>query len=169
MADKTNAKFRYYGISPFEIEIIYDVLKESFELQEEQLAPIDENIVSMVEIELPVSYDDSFFSWFSAERWFKIKEVLKEMTRRRGKRDIKIVFNFCGNTDDSPARVRFTLKGRNGREFEIAIEKIEYMVDIISMQLKTLSHIIDEVEYLYDENNHRWFPSISKADHGSRK
>ena len=53
---------RYYGISPFEIEIIYDVLKESFELQEEQLAPIDKNIVSMVEIELPVSYDDSFFS-----------------------------------------------------------------------------------------------------------
>ena len=99
----------------------------------------------------------------------KSKKVLKEMTRRRGKRDIKIVFNFCGNTDDSPARVRFTLKGRNGREFEIAIEKIEYMVDIISMRLKTLSHIIDEVEYLYDENNHRWFPSISKADHREQK
>ena len=71
----------------------------------------------------------------------KSKKVLKEMTRRRGKRDIKIVFNFCGNTDDSPARVRFTLKGRNGREFEIAIEKIEYMVDIISMQTQdTLSY-----------------------------
>lgn len=169
MADKTDAKFRYYGISPFEIEIIYDVLKESFELQEEELASIDENIVSMVEIELPVSYDDFFFRWFSAERWFKIKEVLKEMAKRRGNRDIKIVFDFCGNTDDIPARVRFTLKGRNGKEFEIAIEKIEYMVEIISMQLKTFSHNIDEVEYLYDENNHRWFSSITKADHGSRK
>jgi hypothetical protein len=169
LADKTNAKFRYYGISPFEIEIIYDVLNESFELQEEQVALIDENIVSMVEIELPVSYDDSFFRWFSAERWFKIKEVLKEMAKRRGRRNIKIVFDFCGNPDDSPARVRFTLKGRNNREFEIAIEKIEYMADIISMQLKTLSHNIEEVEYLYDENNHKWFPSISKADHTTRK
>ena len=78
----------------------------------------------MVEIGFPVSYDDSFFSWFSVERWFKIKEVLKEMARRRGKRDIKIVFHFCGNTDNSPASVRFILKGNLG-EFEIAIEKID--------------------------------------------
>ena len=123
----------------------------------------------MVEIELPVSYDDSFFSWFSAERWIKIKEVLKEMARRRGKGGIRIVFDFCGNTDDSPTRVRFLLKGRSGREFEIAIEKIEYMVDTIKMQLKKLPCDIDEVEYLYDEKNHRWFPSITKTYLGSRK
>lgn len=169
MTSDSYAKFKHYGISPFEIEVIYDVLKESFELQEEQLVPIDENTMSMVEIELPVSYDDSFFSWFSAERWIKIKEVLKEMARRRGKSGIRIVFDFCGNTDDSPARVRFLLKGRSGREFEIAIEKIEYMVDTIKMQLKKLPCDIDEVEYLYDEKNHRWFPSITKTYLGSRK
>lgn len=169
LSSKTRAKFRYFGISPFEIEVIYDILKESFELQEEQLEANNGYFISIVEIEFPVLYDESFFNWFSAERWFRIKEVLKEMAKRRGKKDIKIVFDFCGTTCYSPQRIRFTLKGKNSREFEIAIEKIEYMVDILNMQLKTFSQHLDEIEYLYNEINHRWYPSIARTGHESRE
>jgi len=168
LADTPNARFRYYGISPFEIEIIYDVLKETFGLEEEQLEHVDEKIASVIEIYFPIAYDESFFTWFSPERWFKIKEVLKEMTKRRGKRDIKIVFDFCGNMADKP-RVRFDLKSKNGREFELAIEKIEYMVDTINIQLKTYSNSIDVVEYSYNEEIHKWVPNITRTDHWNLK
>lgn len=164
MANITDAEIKYYGISPFEIEIIYDVLRKSFGLREEQLMHVDENLASVVEIYFPVTFDESFFTWFSAESWFKIKEVLKEMTKRRGRRDIKIVFEFCGYSTNRP-RVRFTLKGKKDREFEIAIEKIEYMVDAINMQINTYSEVIDEVEYSYSEDNHRWVPNFITGNH----
>jgi hypothetical protein len=160
----TDAKFRYYGISPFEIEIIYEVLKKSFGLREEQLGHVDESLASVVEIYFPVSFDESFFTWFPGESWFKIKEVLKEMAKRRGRRDIKIVFEFCGYTTTRP-RIRFSLKGKKDREFEQAIEKIEYMVDTINMQTNRYSEDIVEVEYSYSEDNHRWIPYIITANH----
>lgn len=160
----TDAKLRYYGISPFEIEIIYEVLKKSFGLREEQLMHIDENLASVVEIYFPVSFDESFFTWFPGESWFKIKEVLKEMAKRRGRRDIKIVFEFCGNLTNRP-RVRFSLKGKKDREFELAIEKIEYMVDTINTQLNTYLGDIVEVEYSYSEDNHRWIPNVTTASY----
>ena len=165
MGNETSANFRYYGISPFEIEIIYDILRESFELQEEQLTPNDTNFVSMVEIGFPVSYGESFFRWFSVERWFKIKEVLKEMAKRRGKRNIKIVFHFCRTSYNSLASVTFILKSKNTRQFEMAIEKIEYMVDIVEIQLKSFPTHLNEIVYLYNENNHRWYPSVAGPGH----
>ncbi len=79
---------------------------------------VDENLASVVEIYFPVSYDESFFTWFPGQSWFKIKEVLKEMAKRRGRRDIKIVFEFCGNATNRP-RVRFSLKGKKDKEFEL--------------------------------------------------
>ena len=164
MANITDAEIKYYGISPFEIEIIYDVLRKSFGLREEQLMHVDENLASVVEIYFPVTFDESFFTWFSAESWFKIKEVLKEMTKRRGRRDIKIVFEFCGNATNRP-RVRFSLKGKKDKEFELAIEKIEYMADSINMQLNTYSDDIVEVEYSYNEDNHRWIPYVTTASY----
>jgi hypothetical protein len=160
LCNNTKAKFRYYGISPFEIEIIYDILRESFELEEEQLTPNDTSFVSMVEIGFPASYDESFFRWFSVERWFKIKEVLNEMAKRRGKRNIKIVFHFSKTPYKSLASVTFILKSKNTRQFEMAIERIEYMVDIVDIQLKSFPRHLNEIVYLYNENIHRWYPSI---------
>jgi hypothetical protein len=167
LCNKTKAKFRYYGISPFEIEIIYDILRKSFELQEEQLTPNDTSFVSVVEIGFPVSYDESFFRWFSIERWFKIKEVLKEMAKRRGKRNIKIVFHFSRTPYKSLASVTFILKGKNTRQFEMAIERIEYMVDIVDIQLKSFPRHLNEIVYLYNENIHRWYPSIAATGNES--
>ena len=91
------AKFRYYGIAPFEIEVIYSTLNGSFEVLEEQLLTDDNSqYVSMVEIEFPVPFGESFFQFFTMERWYKIKGIIKEMKRRRGKKGIKAFLSFCG-------------------------------------------------------------------------
>ena len=90
------AKFRYYGIAPFEIEVIYDVLSSSFDVYEEQLEVDDNQYVTFVEIEFPHPFNESFFQFFTMERWYKIKGVIKEMKRRRGKKGSKYFYVFWG-------------------------------------------------------------------------
>jgi hypothetical protein len=75
-----SAKFYYYGIAQFEIEVIYSALNVVFGRVDEQQLPIeDTQYVSMVEIEFPIPFGESFFQKFSMERWHKIKGLLKEM------------------------------------------------------------------------------------------
>ena len=79
------ATFYHYGISPWEIEVIYDTLNRSFEVEEKQLPPDDPQYVSMVEIGFPVSYSESFFQEeFTMDSWSKIKGVTKDLKRRHG-------------------------------------------------------------------------------------
>jgi hypothetical protein len=84
------ATFYHYGISPWEIEIIYDTLNRSFEVEEKQLAPDDPEYVSMVEIRFPVPYNEAFFQQeFGMDSWFKIKGIIKDVKKRRGRKGIK--------------------------------------------------------------------------------
>ena len=90
----TTAIFRYYGMSPFEIEAIYSTLNGYFEVSEEQLPETDTLFVTTIEIEFPLPYDESFFQLFTFERWFKIKGIIKEMKKRRGKEGSQSITNF---------------------------------------------------------------------------
>jgi len=161
------AKFRYYGIALFEIEVIYDTLRGPFEVVEEQL-PIDDNqqYVSMVEIEFPIPFGESFFEFFTMDRWFKIKGIIKEMKRRRGKKGIKVFLCFCGIMTGIKSHLIFSLMNKNNRQFEMGIEKIEYLVDIVPIQLGTLPTKTKEITYSYDEVNFKWLPSLAKDDDG---
>jgi hypothetical protein len=161
------AKFRYYGLAPFEIEVIYTALKGSFDIWEEQL-PIDESsqYVSMVEIEFPVPFSESFFQFFTMERWYRIKGIIKEMKRRRGKKGIKAFLNFCGIMSEIKSQLIFSLTNKSNRQFEMGIEKIEYLVDIIPLQLGALPPNIKEITYSYDEVNFRWRPDAAVGNGG---
>ena len=162
------AKFRYYGLAPFEIEVIYSTLKGSFEVSEEQLPTDDNNsqYVSMVEIEFPVPFGESFFQFFTMERWYRIKGIIKEMKRRRGKKGIKAFLNFCGIVPEIKSRLIFSLTNKNNRQFEMGIEKIEYLVDIVSLQLGVLPSNIKEITYAYDEVSFRWSPRAARGNGG---
>src|ERR671918_2350768 len=79
------ATFYHYGISPWEIEIIYDTLNRSFEVEEKQLAPDDPEYVSMVEIRFPVPYNEAFFQQeFGMDSWFKRRGISTDVKKRRG-------------------------------------------------------------------------------------
>lgn len=160
------AKFRYYGLALFEIEIIYDTLGGLFEVSEEQLSTENNGYISIVEIEFPVPFGEFFFQFFTMERWHKIKGIIKEMKRRRGKKGIKVYLGFYGISPEIKSHLIFLIINGNNRQFEMGIEKIEYLVDIIPIHLKTLPANIEEVTYYYDETDYKWNPRSAKGENG---
>lgn len=152
------ATFYHYGVSLWEIEIIYDTLNRSFEVEEKQLQPDDSQFVSMIEVGFPVPFDESFFQTFTMESWFKIKGVIKDVKRRRGRKGVKAFIRFAG----SPAVV-FPLLNKGDRQFEMGIEKLEYLVDVVPLQIKSIPPNTEEVWFSYDEASYKWSPSVAKS------
>ena len=164
LAKNQVARLTYYGVALFETEIIYGTLKGVFGSVEEEQRPIeDSSYVSMINIEFPIPYDEIFFQTLTMERWFKIKALIKEMKRRRGRKGIKVFLCFCGISTCSKCRLIFSLLNKNSRSFEMGLEKIEYLVDIIPPQILQMPRNIEEVEYSYDELSFKWLPLIAKS------
>ena len=159
------AKFYYYGISPFEVEAIYSILKRFFGAveEDEQLQDNDNSYVSMIDIGFPIPFNESFFQLLTLEGWFRIKSLIKEMKRRRGKKGIKTFLRFNGIMQGINSQLLFSLINKNDRQFEMGLEKIEYMVDIIPIQLDKLPANTELVEYYYDEVTHKWKPLIPES------
>jgi hypothetical protein len=158
------ATFYHYGISPWEIEIIYDTLNRSFEVEEKQLLPDDPQYVSMVEIGFPVPYGESFFQVeFTTDSWFKLKGVIKDIKRRRGKKGTKAFFRFAGFANNNKVSIVFPVLSKSDRQFEMGIEKIEYLVDIVPVQLQLIPQGAEEICYLYDEASYKWSPSVART------
>ena len=159
------ATFYYYGISPWEIEIIYDTLSRSFEVEETQLPPDDPQFVSMVEIRFPVPYNETFFQEeFHMDSWFKIKGVIKDVKKRRGRKSIKAFIRFAGfGNNNNKVGIVFPLQSKGDRQFEMGIEKIEYLVDIVPVQLQLIPPGTEEIWYLYDEIGFKWNPHVAKT------
>ncbi len=157
------AGFYHYGISPWEIEVIFDTLRRSFEVEEKQLPPDDPQYVSMIEIGFPAAYGEPFFQTFTMDSWFKIKGVIKDVKRRRGKKGVKTFIRFAGY-DNENVDLIFPLLTKGDRQFEMGIEKIEYMVDIVPVQLKTIPARTEEIWYSYDEASFKWSPAVAKSN-----
>ena len=159
------AKFYYYGISPFEVEAIYSILKRFFGAveEDEQLQDNDNSYVSMIDIVFPIPFNESFFQLITLEGWFRMKSLIKEMKRRRGNKGIKIFLRFNGIMQGINSQLLFSLINKNDRQFEMGLEKIEYMVDIIPVQLDKLPTNTELVEYYYDEFTHKWKPHIPES------
>lgn len=148
--------FHHHGISPWEIEVIYDTLRRSFEVDEKQIEVENTEYVSIIEVRFPIPYDESFFATFTMESWFKMKGILKDIKRRRGRKLIKIILMFAGIREDEIPAVAFSLPSKGDRQFEMSLEKIEYIVDIVPMQIKSFPEKIDQIWYSYDESRYKW-------------
>jgi len=97
MDDKPQTvSLRYYGISPWEIEVIYNIFNEKFEVIQDVTerdeyfkrwnAESREEFVSALTITIPLPFSEEFFKWFGFKAWEKVKSIIKEMKRRRGNR-----------------------------------------------------------------------------------
>jgi hypothetical protein len=162
-------KFSYYGIAIYEVEIIYNILISHFEdVDESQLETIDNQYASLVQIEFPISFSESFFQFFTFERWYQVKNILKEMKRRRGKKGLLTCISFNGITSELRSNLMFSISNKDNRHFEMAVEKIEYLVDIIPLQLIVLPSNIEEIYYDYDEISLKWNPRWARRDDGMR-
>ena len=82
---------RYYGISPWEIEVVYNLFNGKFEVIQEETEQTELNFVISLTIIISLPFNEEFFKWFEFREWAKVKHIIKEMKRRRGKGNAIIV------------------------------------------------------------------------------
>jgi len=145
---------QYYGVSPWEIEVIYGYLNSRFSVIQEEIEAIDENFVSFLDLHIPLAFNEEFFRWFDFKRWEKMKAVFKEMKRRRGTGNaLKIIINFLGNP-----KVTFVVDTEDRQWFDNAIEKIDFVLELLPYHLdpEKLPSDIVEIVYKFDPESIRW-------------
>lgn len=152
----TIIKLEYFGISPFEIEVIYNTLSKFLVVDEGKILVEESEYVSLLNIEFPVAYDEYFFQSFGFDNWQKIKYVFKEMKRRRGRKRFKITLSFCGISTDINSKLVFSLTSEIGPQFEFAIEKIEHIIDTVHTEIKNLESKRQSVSYTFDAIAMKW-------------
>jgi len=145
---------RYYGISPWEIEVLYGFLNSHFTVIQDEIEPNDENFVSFLELDIPLQFNEAFFQWFDFKRWEKVKAIFKEMKRRRGSGNaIKIKVSFSGNP-----RIVFNVDAADRHWFNNAVEKIDFVLELLPYHLdpKKLPSDLSEIIYKFDSKSGRW-------------
>jgi hypothetical protein len=150
---------RFYGISPWELEVIYALFNSLFAVSEHPDAEQEDEYTTMVDIILPLAFNDAFFKWFGSSRWDKVKGILKELKRRRGSgKTLRVYMKFT-----SKPNITFMVDLEQRNQFDAAIDKIDFLLELIPYHLdpKKLPHDITEVLYHFDEMPGKW--TISSA------
>ena len=144
----------YYGISPWEIEVIYGLFNGKFRVLQEETEQNKEDFVSALTIDIPLPFSEEFFKWFEFRAWEKVKSIIKEMKRRRGKGNAIVVeIIFTGEPN-----VRFVTDLNENHDFNSAIEKIDFVVELLPYHLNDSNIPSDpsEVLYKYDIEYGKW-------------
>ena len=147
-------RLAYYGISPLEIEVIYGLFNEKFRVLQEETEQNKEDFVSALTIDIPLSFSEEFFKWFEFRAWERVKSIIKEMKRRRGKGNAIVVeILFTGEPN-----VRFVTDLNENHDFNSAIEKIDFVVELLPYHLNDSNIPSDpsEVLYKYDIESGKW-------------
>ena len=145
---------RYYGISPWEIEVIYNLFNGKFSIIQEETEQNKESFVSALTIDIPLQFSEEFFKWFEFKAWEKVKSIIKEMKRRRGKGNaIMAELLFTGNPN-----VRFVIDLNENHNFNSAVEKIDFVVELLPYHLNedNIPNDLSEVLYKYDIESGKW-------------
>ena len=145
---------RYYGFSPWEIEVVYNLFNEKFEIIQEEIDQTGVNFVSALTIVIPLTFSEEFFKWFEFRAWERVKHIIKEMKRRRGKGNAIIVeILFTGNPN-----VRFVTDLNENHNFNSAIEKIDFVVELLPYHLNdnNIPNNLSEAVYKYDIESGKW-------------
>lgn len=153
-AERLVTHMKYYGISPWEIEVAYEYFNSRFRVTQEEIEPDDPDFVSMLSLDIPLEFNQAFFTWFEFKRWNKVKALFKEMKRRRGGGNaLKIQVNFVG----SP-KIRFIVDTEDRHLYNNAVEKIDFVLELLPYHLdpEKLPNEVTEVIYRFDPKAARW-------------
>ncbi len=155
MGEQSEAvSLRYYGISPWEIEVIYDSFNKKFSIIQDEIEQTEENFVSALAINIPIPFTEEFFKWFEFKAWEKVKSIIKEMKRRRGKgHAIMVEIIFAGKPN-----VRFVTDLNENHDFNSAIEKIDFVVELLPYHLNeaNIPKNPSEIIYKFDTETSKW-------------
>lgn len=149
------ASVDYFGVSPWEVEVVYELFAERFRVKQFELAEPEPDFVSVLRLHIPLEFNEEFFKWFEYRRWDKVKFMFKEMKRRRGNaKGLKIDINFIGMPN-----IGFTLDVHDKNWFDNALEKLDFVIELLPFQLDSVSsipHEISKVIYKFDVETRKW-------------
>lgn len=156
------ASLKHHGVSPWEIEVLYGLLHDMFVVEQVLEAEQDEDYSTMMDVYFPLEFSDEFFRWFGHTRWDKVKGILKEMKRRRGGgKNIKIYIRFSGKPN-----IKFIVDLDEYRWFNMAIEKIDFILELLQYQLdpQKIPQNITDIVYMFDKSTGRWLLNTAFSD-----
>ena len=113
-----------------------------------------ETFVSSLTVDIPLPFSEEFFKWFEFKAWEKVKSIIKEMKRRRGKGNAIVVeIVFTGKPS-----VRFVVDLSENHHFNSAVEKIDFVVELLPYHLNdnNITNDSTEVLYKYDIVSGKW-------------
>ncbi len=148
------ASVEYFGVSPWEIEIIYELFSDRFRVEQIELEESDPNFVSVLSLSIPLEFNEEFFKWFEYQRWDKVKFMFKEMKRRRGNdKALKINIDFLG-----VPKIGFTLDVPEKSWFDNALEKMDFVIELLPFHLnfENAPPGISKVVYKFDVETRKW-------------
>ena len=160
--DKIPLSLRFYGISPWELEVIYSIFHSLFQVEEHPEGEQDEDFTTMMDIIFPLAFNDAFFKWFGSSRWEKTKAILKELKRRRGSgKTLRVYVKFIGKPN-----IKFMIDLAERNHFDTAIEKIDFVLELLPYHLNPdkMPESITEIQYYFDDGVGRW--NINSATSG---
>jgi hypothetical protein len=144
----------HFGVSPWEIEVMYELFAERFKVVQNQLEEPDPDFVSVLSLSIPLEFNEEFFKWFEYHRWDKVKFLFKEMKRRRGNdKAIRIDINFIGMP-----KIGFSLDVHDRSWFDNAIEKMDFVIDLLPFHLNSenVPPEISKILYKFDVETRKW-------------
>ncbi|MDE1828799.1 MAG: hypothetical protein KGI25_00600 [Thaumarchaeota archaeon] len=159
---KPPLSLKFYGVSPWELEILYSLLNSLFQVEEDKQEQPDEDFSTMIDIVFPLAFNEDFFKWFGRARWDKTKAVLKEFRRRRGGgKTLRVYMKFTGKPN-----VKFMLDLDDKNLFDSSIDKMDFVLELLPYHLdpQKMPKDISDVVYHFDDRIERW-----KVSYGSEE
>ena len=154
---------KHYGVSPWEVNVLTSILEKKFFIEYDEIEnDLSDKFVSLVEISFPYEFNAEFFKWFEYKEWDRLKGIFKEMKRRRvDGNEIKIALSFSGKPT-----IRFLIELDEGQWFRTAVEKIDFVVELLDYHLnpEKLPDNISEAVYQFDKDSMRWKMNYVIAD-----
>lgn len=159
---KLPLSLKFYGVSPWELEVFYSLLHNLFNVQEDPNAEQEEDFTTMMDVTFPLEFNEIFFKQFGVSRWDKIKGIIKEMKRRRGGgKSLRVYIKFIGNPS-----IVFTIDLDDRHSFDTAVDKIDFVIELLPYHLdpKKMPKNTTGISYQFDDTIGRWNISADAED-----
>ena len=152
-------------LSPFEHEALYRTLRKGFRTENPSYRPIvDEELSTRVIITFHHQYSKEIFTDILQEDWRDLKELLKQITYRRGKAGAAFTLTF----NAPPLQIKFNTGVLEQRDLGSALDQIGHLTGIVGQMIRpeTLDKPLQTIEASYDKQSDRWsrFEALTATD-----
>jgi hypothetical protein len=143
-------------LSPFEHEALYRILRKGFRTEHPSYEPIlDEELSTRVSIVFHHEYSKAIFTEVLHEDWRELKDLLKQITYRRGKAGA--AFNVTFVTPE--VQLIFKTGSLEQRDLGSALDQIGHLTGIVGQMVRpeTMEKPLRIIAASYDRRSDRWY------------